>query len=107
MMGIGTDIVQISRITLTGPFLRGVLSQNELALLEHETDKASFVAGRFAAKEAFLKALGTGLSGAKMNEIDIVYEENGRPVLLYKEKRYAVSIAHDGGYATAVALVES
>jgi len=106
MMGIGTDIVQISRVSLKDSFLRGVLSPNELTLFSHEADQASFVAGRFAAKEAFLKALGTGLSGAKMNEIDVVYEEGGRPVILFQGKRYPVSIAHDGGYAIAVALVE-
>jgi len=106
-MGIGTDIVQISRVSLKDSFLRGVLSINEMVLFDREVDKASFVAGRFAAKEAFLKALGTGLSGAKMNEIDVVYEEGGRPVLFFQGKRYPVSIAHDGGYAIAVALVES
>ncbi|MCI2111230.1 MAG: holo-ACP synthase [Bacilli bacterium] len=105
-MRIGTDIVEIRRISLSESFLKGVLSPNELLLLAKSVDKPSFVAGRFAAKEAFLKAMGTGLSGPRMSALDVVYGEKGSPELVYEGRRYAVSIAHDGGYATAVALIE-
>jgi phosphopantetheine--protein transferase-like protein len=105
MMEIGTDIVLVSRVSLKDSFLKGVLSPNELKIYEGRPDKAEFVAGRFAAKEAFLKALGTGLPGPRMNLLDIVYEKTGKPVLVYENKKYSVSISHDGGYAIGVALI--
>lgn len=106
MMQIGTDIVEIKRVPLKESFLSGVLSGDERKLYEESPDKASFLAGHYAAKEAFLKALGTGLSGAKLTAIEVLYEEGGRPYIRYKGSRYSVSISHDGGLAIAMALVE-
>jgi holo-[acyl-carrier protein] synthase len=61
-MKVGTDIVEIARIPADNlAFINGVLSPEERLILEKRTNKAEFIAGRFAAKEAFLKALGTGL----------------------------------------------
>jgi holo-[acyl-carrier-protein] synthase len=104
-MEIGTDIVEISRVPLTASFLKGVLSENEMALCLKRKDQQQFVAGHFAAKEAFLKALGTGLAGARLTELDIRYEDGGRPYLVYQNNRYSISISHDGGYAIGVALI--
>lgn len=105
-MRVGTDIVEIARIPSDNlAFINGVLSLNERKILSKRIDKAEFIAGRFAAKEAFLKALGTGLSGTPLNLIDVSYREDGSPLLTYKEKQYEVSIAHDGGYATSVVII--
>jgi holo-[acyl-carrier protein] synthase len=105
-MRVGTDIVEIKRIPADNlAFVHGVLSHNEILLLEKRPNKAEFIAGRFAAKEAFLKALGTGLAGAKFNDIDVSYDSNGAPVLTYQGLSYPVSISHDGGYATSVVII--
>lgn len=105
-MKVGTDIVEIARIPADNrAFVHGILSPAEILLFETRHDKAQFLAGRYAAKEAFLKALGTGLSGAKFNEIDIHYDAAGAPILTYQGKDYAVSISHDGGYATSVVII--
>jgi holo-[acyl-carrier-protein] synthase len=104
-MEIGTDIVEIKRVPLTDSFLKGVLSESEMALYKKRKDQQQFVAGHFAAKEAFLKALGTGLPGARLTDLEIRYEEGGRPYLMFQSKRYSISISHDGGYAIGVALV--
>lgn len=105
-MRVGTDIVAMDRVPLTDlAFVRGLLSDKELALFNERKDQNEFLAGRFAAKEAFLKALGTGLSGARLSEIDVSYRQSGQPILSYKGKEYEVSIAHDGGYAIAVVII--
>ncbi|MCH3910155.1 MAG: holo-ACP synthase [Bacilli bacterium] len=104
-MRVGTDIVMISRIPVTKEsFIKGVLSPKERAIFDSRNDKAEFLAGRYAAKEAFLKAVGTGLSGARLNEIEVLYDEKGAPVLTYEGHEYSVSISHDGGYAISVVL---
>jgi|LAHS01.1.fsa_nt_gb holo-[acyl-carrier protein] synthase len=105
-MKVGTDIVEISRIPADNlAFVHGVLSHEEIALLEKRKDKAQFIAGRYAAKEAFLKALGTGLAGAKLNDIDVSYRDDGSPILRYEGHDYEVSISHDGGYAISVVII--
>jgi len=104
-MSPGIDIVEISRIPLTESFLKGVLSPNEIAQLEQRSDKKSFVAGRFAAKEAFMKATGKGLALCRLSEIEVLSKEGGAPYLLYKGKEYGVSISHDGGFAIAIVLI--
>jgi holo-[acyl-carrier protein] synthase len=105
-MKVGTDIVEISRIPFDNlAFVHGVLSHEEIAIFNSRKDKAQFLAGRYAAKEAFLKALGTGLAGAKLNDIDVSYREDGSPILHYQGADYEVSISHDGGYAISVVII--
>ena len=106
-MKIGCDIVDLRRLKLDHlPFLKGVLSPSERTLFEATNNKKDFLGGRFAAKEAFLKAIGTGLSGGpRMKEIDVKYRPSGQPVLCYDGKEYEVSISHDGDYAFAVVII--
>jgi phosphopantetheine--protein transferase-like protein len=106
-MRIGTDIVDISRLEdVKESFVRGVLSENEIALYEEAPSKPEFLAGHYAAKEAFLKALGTGLAGGKLSEIEVRYRESGAPYIYFAGKEHECSISHDGGYAIAVCLLE-
>jgi phosphopantetheine--protein transferase-like protein len=105
-MKVGTDIVEISRLNHPNDsFLQGVYSQDELLQYKDRQDKAAFLAGHYAAKEAFLKALGTGLSGGKMKEIEVKYRSSGAPYILFKGKEYEISISHDGDYAIAVVII--
>jgi holo-[acyl-carrier protein] synthase len=105
-MKVGTDIVEISRIPYDNlAFVHGILSHDEVLLYQSRRDKAQFLAGRYAAKEAFLKALGTGLAGAKLNDIDVSYNAEGAPILTYQGQSYPVSISHDGGYAISVVII--
>jgi len=64
--GVGTDIINIERVAHIlsknkDGFVRRVLSEHEQALFANKGDSASYCAKRFAAKEAFAKALGTGI----------------------------------------------
>jgi len=102
-MQIGTDIVDIRRIK--SGLEKVILSDEELLLFKKKSKANEFLAGRFAAKEAFLKALGLGLKGVSMKEIEVLYDHNGAPYILYRGEKYAVSIAHDGDYAIATVLI--
>jgi holo-[acyl-carrier protein] synthase len=104
-MKVGTDIVSISRIRVDEAFAHTILSPKEIAIYKTRRDKAEFLAGRYAAKEAFLKALGTGLGGAALNAIDVSYRSSGQPFIIYEGREYEVSISHDGGYAVSVVII--
>ncbi|WP_119078954.1 holo-ACP synthase [Chitinophaga alhagiae] len=85
MTGIGTDIVEVDRIASKiqkgQGFRELVFSPAEIAYCEKQADAYQSYAARFAAKEAFLKALGTGWGGSGMqfNEIEIRNNEAGKP----------------------------
>lgn len=104
-MEVGTDIVKISRVSLEDSFVKGILSENELETYEMRSDKQQFLAGHFAAKEAFLKALGVGLAGADFREVEVRYKEGGQPYIYFHDCEYSASISHDGEYAIAVVLL--
>lgn len=86
-IGIGTDIVAISRIASAlerqGPkFAARILTTTELFLFQQNNAPARYLAKRFAAKEAILKALGTGLAqGMRWQDIEISRNELGGPVV--------------------------
>lgn len=89
--GIGTDIVEYARIEKM--FVRhGVrlaerlLSENELPELGTHTDPARFLAKRFAAKEAFAKAVGSGMRHpVSLRRISVTHDGLGKPVLQFDE----------------------
>ncbi|TET35169.1 MAG: holo-ACP synthase [Planctomycetota bacterium] len=121
--GIGTDIIEVARIRSMlerhGERARNrLLTEAEQAESEKFSDPAPHIAGRFAAKEAVLKALGTGLIGAMTwHDIEIQTDPHGRPTVTLSgevaaeaEKRNIarihLSISHTAEYATAQAVAE-
>lgn len=115
--GIGIDIVEIARIeTLikrNRRFIEKVLSvqeQEKYQTLTSDSRRAEFVAGRFAAKEALGKALGTGLGQLNFCDIVILNETSGKPTLrfpgddMYKTH---ISISHSQTSAVANVVLES
>ncbi len=87
IIGIGTDIVKISRIKrifkkYPKGFAERILHKNELKIMKGLKDPKTYIAKRFSAKEAVAKALGTGIAhGVAFQEIEISNNENGQPVL--------------------------
>ncbi|HSH72442.1 MAG TPA: holo-ACP synthase [Methylophilaceae bacterium] len=85
--GIGTDIVEVSRIEdslarFGNDFARRILSEREMQDFSQSNTQARFLAKRFAAKEAFAKALGTGVrSPATFENIGVTHDDLGKPVL--------------------------
>lgn len=121
MAGIGTDIVEVDRIAASlgkeQGFREMVFSSLEVAYCEAKTHKYEHYAARFAAKEAFLKAIGTGWkNGTSFNEIEIYNDASGRPhirllgataVTLSEliPGKIQVSLSHTATVAIAVILV--
>lgn len=84
VVGIGLDLVEVARLERVvrrrgDRFLRRVFTDGELAYCAEGKDKFLRLAARFAAKEAVLKALGTGLRQARWREVEVVREASGRP----------------------------
>lgn len=118
--GIGTDIVEVERIerSLSNQgFIEKVFTQDEIIYCEKRVNKAQHYGARFAAKEAFFKALGTGMrNGMSFAEIEVINDELGKPTLrLYgKVKEVSqqmgitqvmVSISHVKSMAMAMVVV--
>jgi len=123
IVGIGIDTVSISRleklIQLRGEkFLRKVFSQSEIEEGMKREKNASFFAARFAAREAFAKALGTGFRrGVSIRDIEVKKADLGRPELSFTARveemlkangiaRCHLSITHDGDSAQAIVILE-
>ena len=91
IFGLGTDVVNLKRfksiISKNNSFKRRIFSKSEIKYCEKKKNNASFYAKRFAAKEAFSKALGTGIAkGLSFNEIVVENNYLGKPDLYIKGK---------------------
>ncbi|WP_068267459.1 holo-ACP synthase [Caviibacter abscessus] len=111
-MRIGTDIVEVDRIKQAieknNNFKEKVFTKAEIKYCENKKNKYESYSGRFSAKEAFVKALGTGFTDdISFLDIEILNDENGKPCINYKGKNYDVSISHEKRYAIAMVLIES
>ena len=121
IIGLGTDIAELQRIRSTHErfgehFLRKILTPVEIMALPMHP--IAYIAGRFAAKEAAVKALGTGFSrGISFMDIEIVHGAQGRPLLYFlgsarvQAERIGVrtshvSISHSQHNAIAVVVLE-
>lgn len=115
-IGIGNDIIEINRIEKAikkANFITKVFTENEIKLFEIKGNRAEFFAGRFAAKEAISKALGTGFREFSLTDIEVLNNELGKPYVVFKNginsynKKYFIdiSISHCKEYATAVAII--
>lgn len=116
-MTIGIDTVEINRIEASMQkegFLERVFSKEEIAEFNKRNNKPEHIAAAFCAKEAFSKALGTGISGFSLNEVSLLHKENGKPYLSFSgnaEKlvsksnlSFDVSITHTDSLATAIVI---
>ncbi len=123
IVGVGIDLVQVERMRKAldrhGARLRERLfTRGELADCESQRDPAECLAARFAAKEAALKALGTGkVAGFRWTDLEIRRSDSGRPRLTFSggarergdeigARRLWVSLSHDGGQAVALVVLE-
>ena len=107
--GIGTDIISIQRISLDDHSVSRILTADEIALLNamKSTERQQeFVAGRFAAKEAIMKALGTGIGASSFLDFTILPDAKGQPHCAISGCKVHLSISHDAGIAVAFAVVE-
>lgn len=119
-MSVGIDIVEIKRIEKSiqnKAFLDKCFSKDEQDYFKSRNFAPQTVAANFAAKEAFSKAIKTGVSGFRLQDIEVLRDINGAPFIvlsgLAKEiakemnlGEISVSLSHDGGMAIAVVQIE-
>ncbi|MBS4206478.1 holo-ACP synthase [Bacillus sp. FJAT-50079] len=113
--GIGLDLVETERVEKLRRrqerFPYRVLTKNELStyFTLSETRKTEFLAGRFAAKEAYAKAVGTGIgSDCSFQDIEIIADEKGKPhIVASTDYKIHLSITHTKAYAAAQVILES
>lgn len=114
-MSVGVDSIEIARIARClerEHFVGRVYSAAERRMLAKRGMPAQTAAGYFAAKEAFAKALGTGVRGFALSEVSVEYSPLGQPVLVLsgRAKRlagwrsFALSITHTKTTATAIVV---
>lgn len=111
--GIGIDIIELDRVEkmLAKPkFIDRILTENEQELFNKLTKRRQleFLAGRFAAKEAYSKARGTGIGAeVSFHDIEILPDERGKPVLHSNDHDTVhLSISHSFSYAVAQVIIE-
>jgi len=121
ILGIGTDIVSVDRIKNSiknKNFLKRVFNKKEIFKCKNVKTKTNCFAKRFAAKEAFSKALGTGISkGINLNEIVVLNKKSGKPYIYligktkkilsqkFKGKKSIISLSLSDEKKFAVAFV--
>src|SRR3989344_3723522 len=106
IFGIGTDIVRVARMQqdldrFGERFAERILTEGELKEYRENANKANFLARRFAAKEAAVKALGTGFSqGVQLHDIEVIHDAQGKPLLEFRGRareflqEKSITIAH-------------
>lgn len=124
IVGLGIDIAEIDRIEASirrhgRHFLERIFTAGEIAYCERHRNKAERYAGRFAAKEAAMKALGTGWGkGVRWVDIEVARARGGKPSLQLAGrareiadglgvKNISLSITHSGNTAFAQVIFES
>lgn len=123
ILGIGTDLAVVERIEKAlarhgDRFARRILTEPELERFFKHPQQASFLAKRFAAKEAAAKAIGTGIGAISWQDLEIRSAESGAPKLVllgaaaerYQQYEHLVchlSISDDGGLAQAFVVLEA
>ncbi len=122
VFGIGTDIIEVERIEKqlekNSGLKEKLFTTHEIAYCENKKNKAQHYAARFAAKEAFLKAIGTGWrDGLQFNEIEVTNDKMGKPMIVLSGKtkdfvnqinitNIQVSLTHIKDVVNAIVIVE-
>ena len=115
-MNIGIDLVNINRfneLKSNHSFMSKVFLPNELEYIKSRNNSIDTIAGIFASKEAFLKAIKMGINNYRLKDIEICHDNNNAPYIIlhnelnsmFNNKCIDVSISHDGEYAIAIVTV--
>tara|TARA_Y100001954_G_scaffold219439_1_gene253587 strand:+ start:160 stop:540 length:381 start_codon:yes stop_codon:yes gene_type:complete len=116
----GIDLLKVERVKniyshYKDKFLKKILTDLEIKQIKKNQQIYSKIAGKFSAKEAVVKAMGTGFSdGIKIKDIEILNLENGKPILNLHGKvkkrigniqSSSLSISNDGGFVVSVVTI--
>lgn len=109
IIGIGIDLVELSDVKHVDKLAKKIFTSQEYNLfldMTSEKRKREFVAGRFAAKEAYVKAIGTGIGKIGFKDIEVLKNEAGAPYIMHSEFCIHVSITHTNNYAQSIVIIE-
>lgn len=122
IVGIGSDIIDIRRIRQVlerqgDRFVRRILTESEYGVFTARGSPASYVATRFAVKEAAVKALGTGIGKVSFQDVEVSNSDQGAPALVFhgaarqlgeqlEVSTHHVSISDERNYAVALVVLE-
>jgi holo-[acyl-carrier protein] synthase len=124
IVGTGIDIAEVPRIAESikrfgDRFLRRVFTEGEIRYCDSKANRVERYAARFAAKEAAMKAIGTGWNhGVAWRDVEVCHMPGGRPTMTFHgkaaefaaqlgTKHIALSISHTGQFAIAQVILES
>ncbi len=121
IIGIGIDIVDIERFSKsieTDGFTERLFTEKEINQARNFTKirKYEYFAGRFALKESFFKAIGTGVRIHSLQDVEILFDELGKPQFLLKNLLYSIypptiynihaTVSHERKYAIGFVIIE-
>lgn len=119
LFGVGTDIIEIERIrkAVSDSFLKKCFTEDEREYFRTRNMRTETIAGNFAAKEAIVKALGTGIGRVGWKDVSVLRNESGQPHVVFSENitewlegigagRVHVSISHCRSLAIAYCAIE-
>lgn len=122
IFGIGCDLCKVSRFSpyweKKSGFIERFFNEKEIRICKTENQFVSYYASRFAAKEAFVKALGTGFSNFSLKDIYVINNQQGKPEIIIENKvkilleekcpsaTIHLSITHEDEYAQAFVVIE-
>ena len=126
IFGIGSDLVNIKRIQVilkrNRNFKKRVFSKKEIVIGSKKNNQSNYFAKRFAAKEAFSKALGTGFRiNLNFKDIEVINDKMGKPYYVKNKKitkiiqknfkiknfKFFLSISDEKNYSTAFAIIQT
>jgi len=122
IIGIGIDIADQKRLQQSlerhgEHIVQRIFTEKEIMACQRYREKTEHYAGKFAVKEAFMKAIGIGFGQVEFKEIEVLNRENGAPYIVTSGKakkaieklditNIHVSISHDANIAVAVVILE-
>lgn len=117
MLSVGIDLIEIERIKKSlknDRFVKRVYGAGEIEELSAKNHPAQSYAAAFSAKEAFAKAIRTGIVGFSLSEVELLHTESGAPYLAFSGRaaeiveksglHFTVSVTHAEHYASAAVL---
>lgn len=113
MISNGIDLVKIDRfekLKSNNTFMTNNFTENELEYIKFRDDDTATIAGLFAAKEAYLKAIKKGIDDCSLKDIEISHDNNAPFIIVHNNSsntinNVSVSISHDGEYAISIVSI--
>jgi|SRR5574344_2613733 phosphopantetheine--protein transferase-like protein len=103
-MRVGIDLTYIPRFKNKTRLAEHILSDDELLEYNNSSNKAQYLASRFALKEALLKALELSILSVDLKLIKSIKKDNGAIYLEYDGKKYDCSLSHEKNYSVGIVL---